>query len=71
MEIKGIIENGKLMKELVSYDCDECGETVRLEFNHAITERTYQLFSEMVGDRHCLSCHANKKVPELAECLVH
>ena len=71
MEIKGIIENGKLMKEIVSYDCDECGETVRLEFNHAITEKTYHLFSEMVGDRHCLSCHANKKVPKLAECLVH
>ena len=71
MEVKGIIENGKLIKELVEYECEKCGNNVCLEFNHAMEEKTYHLFSELIADRHCLSCNTDSKIPVLVECLVH
>jgi hypothetical protein len=56
---------------VIKYDCIKCTKPVALHVIPSIQENTVELFRSMFDSKLCMDCHCDKKVPELAECLVH
>lgn len=71
MKIMGIIEAGKLTKELVEYSCLKCGADVMLEFTHEMSENTKQYFLDLGHTCLCQNCYCDSKVEKLVECLIN
>lgn len=71
MKIMGIIEAGKLTKELAEYECLKCGAGVMLEFSADMTPKTKEFFLNLGHACLCQNCYCDSKVPEIVECLFH
>lgn len=56
---------------VVKYHCLKCSKPVALELRPIMQESTAKLYASMFDAKLCLDCHADSKVPELVECLMH